>query len=87
MHYYCYSIAKKFEYVPHFAHSLELLLHEVLESECENPHPPSRTQTKEGEDLSQSHPLVDDSLLSRVATFMRNFPQFPGIPGSVNIVY
>jgi hypothetical protein len=66
-----FSIAKKFEYVPHFTHSLELLLHEVLESECEN-QPPTKSSSK-------SDPLSDSSLLSRVAHFMRNFPQFPGI--------
>ncbi len=65
------SIAKKFEQVPHFAHSLELLLHEVLESEFENQ--PSLSLT------NSSDPLSNSSLLSRVANFIRNFPQFPGI--------
>jgi RIC1 len=71
--YFTSSIAKKFEYVPHFAHSLELLLHEVLDSECENQH---QLPTQP---VAKSDPLSDSSLLSRVANFMRNFPQFPGI--------
>eukprot|EP00026_Physarum_polycephalum_P000645 Phypoly_transcript_00646.p1 GENE.Phypoly_transcript_00646~~Phypoly_transcript_00646.p1 ORF type:complete len:1381 (+),score=130.82 Phypoly_transcript_00646:71-4213(+) len=68
------SIAKKFEYVPHFAHSLELLLHEVLESECENQSPASRPPT-----TCDHNSISSSSLLSRVAKFMRNFPQFPDI--------
>ena len=84
------KIAAKYRFVPHFAHSLELLLHEALEEDpMYKKHKHSkRNQTSDpasfvptnarpgngGDKVDPKH-----SLLYPVVTFLNKFKQFPEI--------
>lgn len=80
------SLAMKYTYVPHFSMTLELLLHETLESQYSNWKALNLSRKTALDSNNTSEQISDDShstpneALQRVIEFLKNFPQeYPAV--------